>query len=139
MADIVTARKLHDGLRYCEYEFTNESDSTGESAVKKIDLTDLIGDNGYLTGGRRPTSLSLMEADWEVFGFNYVTAYWDRSPSNIAIVTMSGDGGVDHSKTGGKHDPNRGMDGTGDILFTIDSATDGDSYRIRMKFKKKYV
>ena len=41
MADTVTVTKIHDGFRYVTYEFTNESDGTGESAVKKIDLTGL--------------------------------------------------------------------------------------------------
>lgn len=138
MADTVTVTQLFDGANYCEYEFTNESDGTGETKVKKIDLDDLVGSNGALTGGERPTSLSLINGDWEVNGFNYVTIYWDRQAEDKVCLVADGDGRVDYFPAGGKHDPARDLDGTGDILLSTDGPTDGDSYRIRLKFRKKY-
>jgi hypothetical protein len=138
MADIVTVTQLHDGPRYCEYEFTNESDGTGESAVKKIDLTNLVGSNGALTGGDPVTSLTFIDGDWEVIGFNYVTVLWDRQAEDKLCLLATNTGKVDYFSTGGKPDPARDLDGTGNILLTIDGATDGDSYRIRMRFRKKY-
>ena len=139
MADTVTVTKIHDGFRYVTYEFTNESDGTGETTVKKIDLTNLIGSNGDTTGGDRPLSLSAVEVDFEVNGFNYVNLLWDRSPTNLLILTMVDSGFADYSEDGGKHDPNRGMDGTGDILLTTSGGASGSGYRIRANFRKKYA
>lgn len=138
MADTVTVTKIFDGTRYCEYEFTNESDATGESLVKKIDLDNLVGDNGALTGGNRPTSLTLVSADYEIGGFNYVKIYWDRQAEDKLVLMIAGSGSVDYFPTGGKPDPSRDLGGTGDILLTTDGAVDGASYRIRIMFRKKY-
>lgn len=138
MADIVTVRQIFDGVRYCTYEFTNESDGTGETTVKKIDLDDLVGRNGFLTGGERPLSLSLSDISYEVGGFNYVNLLWDRTPSNILILTIVDSGGSNYRGEGDKHDPNGSMDGTGDILLTTDGGADGSGYRILVKFRKKY-
>lgn len=139
MVDIVTARKIHDGFRHVTYEFTNESDGTGESAVKKIDHDDLFGSNGLLEGGERPTSLTAVEVDFEVNGFNYVVFLWERQPVNIPIIVMSGSGYVNYHPEGGKHDPNRGLDGTGNILSSTDGGADGSSYRIKATFRKKFT
>lgn len=138
MADTVTVTKIFDGIRYCEYEFTNESDGTGESAIKKIDLDDLVGSNGALTGGDRPTSLTLMSADYEISGFNYVKVLWDRQAEDKLCLIIVASGAVDLFATGGKPDPNRDLDGTGDILLTTDGGADGSGYRIRIMFRKKY-
>jgi hypothetical protein len=139
MADAVTVTQIHDDMRYCEYEFTNESDGTGESVVTKIDLDNLVGDNGALTGGNRPTSLTFVDGDWEVNGFNYVTVLWDRQAEDKLIAMVVDSGGVDYFPTGGKPDPARDLDGTGDILLTTDGGADGSGYRIRMRFRKKYA
>lgn len=144
MADTVTVTQLHDDMRHCVFEFTNESDGTGETTVKKIDLDNLVGSNGALTGGDRPTSLTYIKGEGDVNGFNYVSVYWDRQAEDklIQVFVPNSDNKVDHFPDGGKRDPARDLDGTGDILLTIDdspsSATDGDSYRIKMKFRKKY-
>tara|TARA_R110000868_G_scaffold85089_2_gene239598 strand:+ start:416 stop:832 length:417 start_codon:yes stop_codon:yes gene_type:complete len=138
MADTVTVTQLNDGIRYCEYEFTNESDGTGETTITKIDLTNLVGSTGALTGGDRPTSLTFVDGDWEVNGFNYVNVLWDRQAANKLIETMVDSGGVDLFPAGGKRDPARDLDGTGDILLTTDGGADGSGYRIRMRFRKKY-
>ena len=138
MADTVTVTKLADSRRYCVFEFTNESDGTGESSVKKIDLDDLVGTNGETTGVNRPTSLSLMDLSWVVSGFNYVTLKWDRQPTDQLIEVMAGASGVNYESVGGKRDPNRALGGTGDVLLTTDGGADGSSYRITAMFKKKY-
>jgi len=41
MADAVTSQKLIDTVHRTSYKFTNISDSTGESDVKKVDLSEL--------------------------------------------------------------------------------------------------
>ena len=138
MADTVTVTKIADTRRYVVCEFTNESDGTGESLVRKINLTDLVGTNGETTGANRPTSLTLVDASWTVSGFNYVTVKWDRQPTDQLIEVMAGTDGINYESVGGKHDPSRTLGGTGDILLTTDGGADGSSYKIIMMFRKKY-
>ncbi len=138
MADIVTVTKISDTRRYCVFEFTNESDGTGETNIRKINLNDLVGTNGDVIGANRPTSLTLIDASWTISGFNYVTAKWDRQPVDQLIEVMAGTSGVSYEAVGGKRDPNRALGGTGDIVLTTDGTTDGNSYRIVMMFRKKY-
>ncbi len=138
MVDTVTVTKIFDGIKYAIYEFSNKSDGTGESAVRKISMADLVSDSGTSDNGRRPTSLSLVDASWTVTGFNYVEALWSRPPSNKQIILMSGTDGVNLSSVGNKRDPSRALGGTGDILLTTNGGASGSSYDIRMMFKKKY-
>lgn len=138
MTDVVTVTKITDTRKYAVYEFTNESDGTGESGVKKVDLADLVGLNGSTTGGSRPKSLTLVDASWTVSGFNYVTVKWDRQPIDQLIEVMAGTDGVNYESVGGKRDPYRKLGGTGNILLTTDGGADGSSYKIVMMFKKKY-
>ena len=41
MADTVTSQTIQDGERVAVLKFTNVSDGTGESAVKKVDVSAL--------------------------------------------------------------------------------------------------
>ena len=41
MADAVTSQTIQDGNQIAVFKFTNISDGTGESAVKKIDVSAL--------------------------------------------------------------------------------------------------
>ena len=41
MADAVTSQTIQDGERVAVMRFTNVSDGTGESAVKKVDVSAL--------------------------------------------------------------------------------------------------
>ncbi len=138
MVDTVTVTKIADTRKYAVYQFTNESDGTGETNVRKIDLTDLVGSNGATVGANRPTSLSLMDASWTVSGFNYVTLKWDRQPADQLIEVMTAIDGINYESVGGKRDPSRALGGTGNILLTTDGGADGSSYRIVVMFKKKY-
>ena len=44
MADAVASQTIQDGPRKAIFKFTNVSDGTGESAVKKIDVSALTAD-----------------------------------------------------------------------------------------------
>lgn len=133
MVDAVTVTKLFDGHKYCAYEFLNVSDGTGESLVKKIDRLDLMP-----SGGGTVQSLTLIDASWDVSGFTYVNMLWDRNPSAIVVETMTGNSGVCYDTIGDKHDPNRMLDGTGNILITTSGGATGSSYRVSVLFKKKW-
>jgi len=41
MADVVTSQTIQDGQRKAVMKFTNASDGSGESAVKKVDVSAL--------------------------------------------------------------------------------------------------
>ena len=45
MADTVTSQTIQDGGRTAILKFTNESDGTGESSVKKVDVSALATDS----------------------------------------------------------------------------------------------
>ena len=138
MVDTVTVTPIFDGAKYCVYQFTNKSDGTGETAVKKIDLVDLVGDLGTLGNGRGVKSLTFVDASWTVSGFNWVEALWSRPPANRQILVMAGTDGVSLASVGNKRDTGRGLGGTGNILITTNGGASGSSYAIRMMFKKNY-
>jgi hypothetical protein len=132
MADTVTNRVIFKGGRRIVVHLTNESDGSGETKVKKINLDDL-----RLHNGNRPASLTLVKAEGSVSGLNYVTLYWQRNPADIPMLVIPGNGQFCLQPEGGMADPKREEDGTGDILLSTDGAADGDAYDITLEFKLK--
>ena len=55
MADTVTSQTIQDGERVVVMKFTNVSDGTGESAVKKVDVSALTTNSA----GESCTSVSV--------------------------------------------------------------------------------
>ena len=49
MADAVTSQTIQDGERKAVLKFTNASDGTGESAVKKVDVSALTSNSAGLS------------------------------------------------------------------------------------------
>lgn len=129
MADTVDVKQIYNSPRQCVYQFTNESDGTGENGVKKIDKSTLTGPNGA-----EPTGLSLMEVSWSVSS-GYVVLEWDHTTPD-EIVVCTGDGTRNYEFVGGNHDPGS-SGGAGDILLTTDGFADGDGYTITTWWKKK--
>jgi hypothetical protein len=107
---------------------TNQSDGTGESAVKKVDLSEF-----RLANGDTPVRLTVTSMNWDVRGFNYVTLEWDHA-TNEVIGVLSGQG---HTNFGGVglQDPKDSGDVSGDIVLTTDGAADGDAYQIELHLK----
>lgn len=129
MADSVVVKKLFESQRRVVYQFTNESDGTGESGVTKIDISTLTAD------GVTPDRLSLIEVAWSVVGFNYVSMSFDRG-TDVPIGTFSNVGSISYRDTsGGLHDTGSG--GTGDVLLSTDGGYDGASYMIVTEWRKK--
>jgi hypothetical protein len=134
MSDAVTTHVTSNtGIRY-EVILNCISDGTGETSVKKIDLTDI-----EMPGkpGVHPQSLSLEKVEANVNGFTYIELEWDRDPSDITMVVLPA-GHTDLCLKEKMQDPNHGQSGTGDILLTSSGADSGDSYVIRLRFKCKY-
>lgn len=129
MADAVTTNVMQNGANYTAH-FTSLSDGTGESAVKKVDLSALAGPDGFT-----PSSLSVVMAEWTVQGLSSVKIAWDHTSDDTAVILAAGDGKLDFRPFGGLHDPGS-TGGTGDILFTVPAGASGGSYSITLTLNK---
>ena len=78
MADTVTSQTIQDGQRVAVLKFTNESDGTGESSVKKVDVSALSSNNE----GKACTSVSIARIHWFCRGMGVDTSTFltDDSP-----------------------------------------------------------
>lgn len=142
MVDQVSTNVLHNGGRYYSVQLLGEGDGTGESTVRKVDLTDLN------PGGTPPIAVSVLKITGSVGGTQpyYISLLWERDSGpvsgNYMLATLPVGSIVDHDykDIGGMQDPGRNDGaGTGDILLTTDGATDGDTYSIRLDLKMTFA
>ena len=79
MADTVTSQTIQDGGRTAILKFTNESDGTGESSVKKVDVSEYdyskiyysenLYDNQYYSENFSSNEVNLKELEIPKFSF----------------------------------------------------------------------
>lgn len=126
MADAVTSQTLFDGTKKALLKFTNVSDGTGESAVKKVDVSELFG---------TPTAVKITQIWFTVAGMS-VLMYWDAT-ANVLAYALGGDqsGHLDFRDIGGIPN-NAGTGVTGDLLFTTAGHTANDVYSIILEVEK---
>lgn len=124
MTDVVTSQTLVDGERNVVMKFTSVSDSTGESAVLKVDVSALKG---------APSRVRIRKIHYSVAGM-VATLLWDAS-TDVRIVDLQGDGFMDCRRFGGLTN-NAGSGVTGDILLTTTGHSSGDSYTIILEMIK---
>lgn len=110
------------------------SDSTGETDVVKIKMSDLKTHNGNVPGR---TAVEWIEYD--IFGLTCVLE-WDRAP-HAEIIRLNAHAvntawRFDWTSFGGKVDPG-GDDRTGDILLTTTNTDSADSYEITICLRLK--
>ena len=133
MADAVTSQTLFDGDKHVVMKFTNISDGTGESAVKKVDVSALESD----IYGNTCSSVAIEKIWWQCIGMK-VRLFFDAS-SDVFIIELgekqSGD--HDYSEFGGIKN-NAGSGKTGDIDFTTVGHSSADTYTIILKMRKTY-
>jgi hypothetical protein len=137
MADAVTTKVIQQTAHIYVAHFTNISDGTGESAVVKVDKSALTN----ASDGAEAGSVDIERIAWTCDGMT-VRVLWDHDTDDLAFV-CSGTGMVDftHSNdpvlmnTSGLLDP-RSTGGTGDILFTTNGHTAGDTYSITLWLRK---
>ena len=122
MADAVTSQTIVSGKRNAVMKFTNLSDGTGESAVKKVDMSDLGA-----------SSLKVMKIHYSVTGM-VATLLWDAD-TDVRMVDLAGDGVFDFTGFGGLIN-NAGTGVTGDINLTTTGHTSGDNYTIILEMVK---
>ena len=133
MADAVTSNTLMDSDRVAIIQLTNTSDGTGESAVKKVDVSALSANSA----GQACTGVRLAKIVYSTFGMS-VKLLWDASTDTIcwdlnADYTTDEDftdfGGIRNTAGSGK---------TGDIMLTTTGHSSGDSYVIVLTVYKDF-
>ena len=133
MADAVTSQTLFDGDKHVVMKFTNISDGTGESAVKKVDVSAVESD----INGNTCTSVAIEKIWWQCIGMK-VRMFFDATSDAFIIELGENQSGYhDYSEFGGIKN-NAGSGKTGDIDFTTVGHSSADTYTIILKMRKTY-
>ena len=133
MADAVTSQSLIDGGKQVVMKFTNVSDGTGESAVKKVNVSALESS----VDGDACTGVVIERIWWQCIGMK-VQILWDATTDAFCIeLGENQSGSHDYTVFGGLTN-NAGSGKTGDIQFTTIGHTSADTYTIILYMRKKY-
>ena len=133
MADAVTTQTIQDGERNVVMRFTNVSDGTGESAVKKVDVSALAANSA----GQACTEVHIQRIYWMTVGMS-VKLEFDAS-TNVLLTHIPADATGDEYYDNFTAIPNNAGSGkTGDIDFTTVGHSSGDSYTIILEMIKRY-
>ena len=133
MADAVTSQTLFDGDKHVVMKFTNISDGSGESAVKKVDVSALNAD----INGNTCTSVAIEKIWWQCIGMKVQLFFDATSDAFIIELGENQSGHHDYSEFGGLKN-NAGSGKTGDIDFTTVGHSSADTYTITLKMRKTY-
>jgi hypothetical protein len=134
MADAVTSQTIQDGQRIAILKFTNASDGTGESAVKKVDVSALAANSAGLSCSR----VTINRIWWQCTGMS-VKIDFDAS-TNVLAIGLSEDSNGYHDYSDFSGIPNNAGSGvTGDLDFTTVGHTNGDTYMIVLEMIKSYA
>ena len=134
MADAVTSQTLFDGDKHVVMKFTNISDGTGESAVKKVDVSALESD----INGNTCTSVAIEKIWWQCIGMK-VRLFFDATSDKFIIELGENQSGYhDYSEFGGISNNAAASGKTGDIDFTTVGHSSADTYTIILKMRKTY-
>ena len=133
MADAVTSQTLIDGPQTAVMKFTNISDGTGESAVKKVDVSALSSS----ADGDTCTGVVIEKMWWQCIGMK-VQILFDATTDVFCIELGENQSGHhDYTSFGGLTN-NAGSGVTGDIMFTTVGHTSADTYTVVLYMRKKY-
>jgi len=138
MADAVTSQTLSDGDRIAVVKLTNISDGSGESSVKKVDVSALAANSAGAT-----PALATIEQVWYDIGGMRVALEWNAT-TNVVAAVLGGSaaagnvsGHMDFRSFGGvKNTLASGYDG--DIDLTTHGHTAHDHYTIVLQLRKSY-
>ena len=133
MADAVTSQTIQDGEKTAGLKFTNVSDGTGESAVKKVDVSALAKNSA----GQTCTTVSVARIYWATRGMG-VNLEFDAS-TNVLLTGLPADSTGDEYYDLFTGIPNNAGSGvTGDIDLTTVGHSSGDTYSIILVLNKNY-
>jgi|TARA_A100000172_G_scaffold44685_1_gene27528 hypothetical protein len=138
MADAVTSQTLADGDKIAVIKLTNISDGTGESSVKKIDVSALAANSA----GAACAHATINQIWYDIGGMR-VALEWNAT-SNVVAAVLGGSaaagnvsGYMDFRSFGGiKNTLASGYDG--DIDLTTHGHTNHDHYTIVLEVSKNY-
>ena len=133
MADTVTSQTIQDGEKVAVLKFTNEYDGTGESSVKKVDVSALTTNSA----GESCTSVSISRIYWATRGMA-VDIEFDATTNVIAIPLPADSTGDEYYDIFTGIPNNAGSGVTGDIDFTTVGHSSGDAYSIILVLNKNY-
>lgn len=135
MVDAVTTQTLYDDGGHVVLHLTNVSDGTGESAVKKVDASEL-------RSGATTTRYAVEKISWATVGMGF-NLLWDADTDVVFFTcgntTNNGcidftEGGTGPGKTGITNNASTGI--TGDINLTTVGHTAADSYVLTLWLRK---
>lgn len=128
MTDAVSTTVTYESASEIEVVCTNISDGTGESAVTKVDVSALTP---------ACAEVSLTDIEFVTSGMA-VRVLWDATADTVAFLVPSDQWGrVDFRESArGVLRNNSGAGKTGDVQFTTVGHSSGDTYWIRMRFRK---
>ena len=137
MADAVTSQTIIDTEKRVVMKFTNLSDGSGESAVKKVDVS-------ALTSHPDGTACSNITIDqiWYDIGGMRLAIYFAASSKALALVlggsAAAGNvqGHMDFRSFGGIK--NNASSPDGDLDFTTSGHTNLDHYTVVLEMRKQY-
>ncbi len=138
MADAVTSQTLADGDKIAVIKLTNISDGTGESSVKKVDVSALAANSA----GAACAHATINQIWYDIGGMR-VALEWNAT-SNVVAAVLGGSaaagnvsGYMDFRSFGGlKNTLASGYDG--DIDLTTHGHTNHDHYTIVLEVAKNY-
>ena len=133
MADAVTSQTLVDNDKTLVMKFTNISDGTGESAVKKVDVS-ALNTNGH---GQTCTNVTIDKIWWQCIGMKVRMFFDATSDAFIIELGENQSGHHDYSEFGGLKN-NAGSGVTGDIDFTTVGHSSEDRYTVILMMRKNY-
>lgn len=133
MADTVLSQTIQDGERTAVMRFTNVSDGSGESAVKKVDVSALAKNSA----GKECTEVHIQRIYWATVGMS-VKIEFDASTNVLAIGLPADSTGDEYYDNFTAIPNNAGSGKTGDIDFTTTGHSSGDSYMVILELIKKY-
>ena len=133
MADTVTSQTIQDGERKAVLKFTNISDGSGESAVKKGDVSALASNSS----GTACTEVAVSKIWWQCVGMG--VELLNDATTDTLIIGLSPDSNGMHDYSSFSGIPNDSGSGkTGDIMFTTIGASNGDTYTVILELLKTY-
>ena len=133
MADAVTSQTIQDGEKTAILKFTNVSDGTGESAVKKVDVSALAKNSA----GQTCTSVAVSRIYWACVGMR-VNIEFDASTNVLVMPLPAASTGDEYYDLFSGIPNNAGSGVTGDIDFTTVGHSSGDAYSIILVLNKNY-
>jgi hypothetical protein len=133
MADAVTTQTLLDGERLAIMKFTNISDGTGETAVTKVNVSNLAASGS----GKACTGVIVNKITSVCHGME-VRMYWDATTDvPFFLSTINTNYENDFTNIGGITN-NSGAGKNGNILFSTADASAGDTYTVVLEMIKTY-